>query len=317
LPQNLSQMKLSLVISVYNEEDNIEPLITNIHKALSHFDYEVIFVDDGSTDTTVSRVKEHGNEHIKTVVFNKNYGQTTAMAAGIDHACGDYIITLDGDLQNDPADIPMMVKVLEEGDWDVVAGVRAKRKDSLFIRKVPSRIANAMIRRLTRVYINDYGCTLKVFRSDVAKELGLYGELHRFIPVLAQLQGARITEVDVRHHPRIHGKTNYGLGRTFRVMSDLTLMVFFQKYLQKPMHLFGTLGIITFLIGMVINIYLLVVKLMGEDIWGRPLLILGITLTIGGIQLITSGIVAEMIMRTYYESQDKKTYRVKEVIVGK
>ncbi|MFC2123734.1 glycosyltransferase family 2 protein [Bacteroidota bacterium] len=310
-------MKLSLVISVYNEENNIEPLIKKIHASLENYDYEVIFVDDGSTDDTVNCIKKHGDKHIKAVVFNKNFGQTTAMAAGIDYAEGDYIVTLDGDLQNDPEDIPMMVNKLEDGNWDVVAGVRAKRKDSFFLRRIPSKMANAMIRKLTRVYINDYGCTLKVFRSDVAKDLGLYGELHRFIPVLAQLQGASITEMDVHHHPRIHGKTKYGLGRTFRVMSDLMLMVFFQKYLQRPMHLFGTLGIITFLIGMIINIYLLVVKLAGEDIWGRPLLILGITLTIGGIQLITSGIVAEMIMRTYYESQDKKTYRVKEVIVGK
>ena len=310
-------MKLSLVISVYNEEDNIEPLIKMIRDSLKGYDYEVIFVDDGSTDNTVNRIKDQGDQNVKTVVFNKNYGQTTAMAAGIDFADGDYIVTLDGDLQNDPEDIPLMVKKLEEGNWDIVAGVRAKRKDSFLIRKIPSRIANAMIRKLTKVYIHDYGCTLKVFRPEIAKDLGLYGELHRFIPVLAQLQGARITEMDVRHHARIHGKTKYGIGRTFRVMSDLILMVFFQKYLQRPMHLFGTLGIITFLIGMIINIYLLIVKLLGEDIWGRPLLILGITLTIGGIQLITSGIVAEMIMRTYYESQNKKTYRVKEVIIGK
>jgi len=309
-------MKLSLVISVFNEEENIEPLIKKIHESLQEYDYEVLFVDDGSTDDTVKQIKEHGDKHIKTVVFNKNFGQTTAIAAGIDYAAGDYIVTLDGDLQNDPEDIPLLLKKLEEGNWDVVAGVRTNRKDSFFVRKIPSKIANALIRKLTKVYINDYGCTLKIFRSNVAKDLGLYGELHRFIPVLAQLQGARITEMDVQHHPRIYGKTKYGLGRTFRVMSDLMLMVFFQKYLQRPMHLFGTLGIITFLIGMAINIYLLVVKLAGEDIWGRPLLILGITLVIGGIQLITSGIVAEMIMRTYYESQDKKTYRVKEVIVG-
>lgn len=310
-------MKISLVISVFNEEDNIEPLLASIRNSLDSYDYEVIFVDDGSVDDTVERIRRYGDQKVKTIVFNKNYGQTTAMAAGIDYAEGDYIVTLDGDLQNDPVDIPRMLTVLEEGNWDVVAGVRKKRKDGFFMRKIPSRIANALIRKLTRVYINDYGCTLKVFRADVAKELGLYGELHRFIPVLAQLQGARITEVDVSHYPRIHGNTKYGLGRTFRVLSDLMLMVFFQKYLQRPMHLFGTLGIFTFIIGMVINLYLLVEKILGHDIWGRPLLILGITLTIGGIQLITSGIVAEMIMRTYYESQDKKTYRVKEVIIGK
>ena len=310
-------MKISLVISVFNEEDNIEPLLTSIRNSLDSFDYEVIFVDDGSVDDTVERIRRYGDHRVKTIVFNKNYGQTTAMAAGIDYSEGNYIVTLDGDLQNDPGDIPGMLSVLEQGNWDVVAGVRKKRKDAFFMRKIPSKIANALIRKITKVYINDYGCTLKAFRADIAKELGLYGELHRFIPVLAQLQGARITEMDVSHHPRIHGKTKYGLGRTFRVLSDLMLMVFFQKYLQRPMHLFGTLGIFTFIIGMVINLYLLVEKILGHDIWGRPLLILGITLTIGGIQLITSGIVAEMIMRTYYESQDKKTYRVKEVIRGK
>ena len=169
-------MKLSLVISVYNEEENIKPLIDKIHESLTGYDYEVIFVDDGSTDNTVNQIKEHGNNQVKTIVFNKNFGQTTAMAAGIDYSDGDYIVTLDGDLQNDPEDIPSLVKKLEEGNWDVVAGVRARRKDSFFIRKIPSKIANALIRKLTRVYINDYGCTLKIFRSDVAKDLGLYGE---------------------------------------------------------------------------------------------------------------------------------------------
>lgn len=309
-------MKISLIISVYNEEDNILPLVTKIEDTLSGKDYEIIFVDDGSTDGTLRAIKKCNDEKIKTIVFNKNYGQTAAMAAGIDYAQGDYIITLDGDLQNDPADIPRMIELLEDGGWDVVAGRRAKRKDSLFIRKVPSKIANFLIRRLTNVYINDYGCTLKVFRSEIAKNLGLYGELHRFIPVLTDLQGARITEIDVKHHPRIHGTTKYGLSRTFRVMSDLLLMVFFQKFLQRPMHLFGTLGILSIGVGILINFYLLIVKLSGEDIGGRPLLILGVILTLGGIQLVSSGIISEIIMRTYYESQKKTTYLVKEVLVG-
>ncbi|MEM8896159.1 MAG: glycosyltransferase family 2 protein [Bacteroidota bacterium] len=312
-------MDLSLVITVYNEEDNIEPLLDQISTSLSDFDgdYEVVLVDDGSTDATVRRVKEFGNEHTKLVIFNKNYGQTTAMAAGIDHAEGKYIATLDGDLQNDPSDVPAMIEKLEKEDWDVVAGVRANRKDGMLLRKIPSGIANAMIRKLTGVYLHDYGCTLKLFKKDIAKNLGLYGELHRFIPVLAQLQGARLTEINVKHHPRIHGQSKYGLGRTFKVLSDLMLMVFFQKYLQRPMHLFGTAGIITFLVGIAINFYLLVLKVFGEDIWGRPLLILGITLVLGGVQLITIGLIAELIVRTYFESQSKKTYRVKEVIVGK
>jgi glycosyltransferase involved in cell wall biosynthesis len=310
-------MKLSLVISVFNEEENIKPLIESIDNALSGLDYEVIFVDDGSKDNTVSQISEFGNSHYTTVSFYKNFGQTAAMSAGIEQASGDLIITLDGDLQNDPADIPSMVKMLEDENWDVVAGRRANRKDFWISRKLPSKIANWIIRWLTGVRIHDYGCSLKVFRADVAKNLGLYGELHRFIPVLAQLQGAKITEVDVNHLPRQYGKTKYGIGRTFRVMSDLLLMIFYQKYLQKPMHLFGTLGIFTFVIGMILNIYLLIEKFLGHDIWGRPVLILAITLTLGGIQLITSGIIAEMIMRTYYESQDKKIYSIKKIFVGK
>jgi glycosyltransferase involved in cell wall biosynthesis len=313
----LGIMKISLVISVYNEVDSIRPLINKIEEALKDLNYEIVFVDDGSTDGTLEAIKSIENEKIKTVVFNKNYGQTTAMAAGIDYASGDYIATLDGDMQNDPADIPKMIKLLEDEGWDVVAGRRAKRKDSLFIRKIPSKIANTLIRRLTKVYINDYGCTLKVFKSEIAKNLGLYGELHRFIPVLAVLLGARITEVDVNHYPRIYGETKYGLSRTFRVMSDLLLMVFFQKYLQRPMHIFGTIGILAFIIGAFINFYLLVIKLFGEDIGGRPLLVLGIMLTLGGVQLISCGIIAEIIMRTYYETQKKSTYLVKEVLVGK
>lgn len=309
-------MKLSLVISVFNEEENIKPLIDQVDIALADFEYEVIFVDDGSSDATVDTIRKFGNSHYKTLSFYKNYGQTAAMSAGIDQAQGEIIVTMDGDLQNDPADIPRMVKVLVEGKWDVVAGIRANRHDS-FLRKFPSKIANWIIRKLTKVKISDFGCSLKIYRTDVAKNLGLYGELHRFIPVLAKMQGARITEMDVDHHPRIYGKAKYGLGRTFKVMSDLMLMVFFQKYMQKPMHLFGTLGIFTFVIGMILNIYLLVEKFLGHDIWGRPILILAITLTLGGIQLITSGIIAEVIMRTYYESQDKKIYRIKDIFIGK
>jgi glycosyltransferase involved in cell wall biosynthesis len=310
-------MKLSLVISVLNEEENIKPLIERIDDSLKGLDYEVIFVDDGSKDKTLDQIRELGDSHYTTVSFYKNFGQTAAMSAGIEQATGDLIITLDGDLQNDPADIPSMVKKLEDEGWDVVAGRRANRKDYWISRKLPSKIANWIIRWLTGVRIHDYGCSLKVFRADVAKNLGLYGELHRFIPVLAQLQGAKITEVDVTHHPRQYGKTKYGIGRTSRVMSDLLLMVFYQKYLQKPMHLFGTLGIFTFVIGVVLNIYLLIEKFLGHDIWGRPVLILAITLTLGGIQLITSGIIAEIIMRTYYESQDKKIYSIKNIFVGK
>ena len=306
-------MKISLVIPVMNEEDNIQPLFEKIDAALSKTNYEVVVVDDGSTDGTIANIRKYANERVRTVVLNKNYGQTTAMAAGIDQASGDYVVTLDGDLQNDPSDIPMMIDKLEKDHVDVVAGIRAKRRDGMVFRKIPSLLANAMIRRLTGVYLHDYGCTLKVFKRDIAKNLGLYGELHRFIPVLAQLQGARLTEMPVKHHPRVHGRSKYGLGRTFRVVSDLLLMVFFQKYFQRPMHLFGTTGLVAFLAGMLINMVLLVDKCVyGEDIGGRPLLILGVILLLGGVQLVTIGIVAELIVRTYFESQDKKTYRIKE-----
>lgn len=308
-------MELSLVITLYNEEKNVKPLLESIYFALKSIDYEVILVDDGSEDQTVPMVKKYASERVRLVVFNRNYGQTTAMSAGIHYARGKYIVTMDGDLQNDPQDIPaMFVKIKNEG-WGLVAGKRVKRNDGFFYRKLPSIIANIIIRKLTGVHISDYGCSLKIFRSDIAHNLGLYGELHRFIPVLAKLQGASIVEMDVKHHPRIFGKSKYGLSRTFRVISDLMLMLFFQKYVQKPMHLFGTIGIFSFLIGALINFYLLIEKLLGNDIWGRPLLLLGVVLLIGGIQLITFGFMAELIMRTYFESQNKKPYGVKEVFV--
>jgi glycosyltransferase involved in cell wall biosynthesis len=247
------------------------------------------------------------------VELRKNYGQSTAMTAGIDHSSGRYVALLDGDLQNDPTDIPSMLELIKKEDWDVVAGNRKNRKDGFILRKLPSRIANALIRRMTGVYIRDYGCTLKIFKREIAEELGLYGELHRFIPVLAKLQGARITQVDVKHHPRQFGKSKYGINRTFKVMSDLILMVFLRKYLQKPMHLFGTIGFISFGLGALINLYLLTLKIMGHDIWGKPLLILGLILLLGGIQFITIGIVADINVRTYFESQNKKTYTIRKI----
>ncbi|MBK9458966.1 MAG: glycosyltransferase family 2 protein [Sphingobacteriales bacterium] len=310
-------MLLSIVITLLNEQDNIAPLLQNIDNALKDWEYEVVLVDDGSTDQTVARIKQLANKHVKLLVFRKNFGQTAAMKAGIDYATGDYIITMDGDLQNDPTDIPAMIAKLETEGLDVVAGRRANRQDGFVLRKIPSSIANALIRRLTGVYIHDYGCSLKVMKQDVAKNLGLYGQLHRFIPVLASIQGAKIAEMDVKHHARVHGTSKYGLGRTFKVMSDLMLMLFFQQYMQRPMHLFGPLGIFSFFSGSAILFYLLIIKIMGNDIWGRPLLLLGMVLLIAGIQIITIGIVAEIMMRTYYESQEKTTYRVRETFVGK
>jgi len=309
--------KLSLVVPMMNEEDNIAPLFKAVREALKDIDYEFILVDDGSTDNTVAKMKELADERTKILVFNRNCGQTQAMSAGIEVAEGELIATIDGDLQNDPTDIPLMIAKLENEGWDVVAGRRLKRQDGMFLRKIPSKIANWIIRKTTKVYLNDYGCTLKVYKSDVAKNLGLYGELHRFIPVLAKMYGAKIVEMNVKHHARIHGESKYGIGRTFKVVSDLLLMLFMQKYKTKPMHLFGGLGVASFGAGFIIGFYLLVLKLLGNDIGGRPLLTLGIVLLITGIQLITTGFLSELIMRTYYESQNKTPYTIKEIFVGK
>jgi len=312
----MNQPLLSVVITVYNEEDNIQPLLQATYAALSGMDYEVILVEDGSSDRTVAEVKKYANTRTKLLIFNRNHGQTTALAAGIDQATGHYIATMDGDLQNDPTDIPGMLQKAMDEDWDVVAGRRANRQDGFVLRKIPSKIANWVIRNTTKVYLNDYGCTLRVYKADIAQTMGLYGELHRCIPVLAKQEGAKMVEVDVKHHPRIHGTSKYGLSRTFKVMADLILMLFFQKYFQRPIHLFGGLGLLSFFLGAIINVYLLTLKLLGEDIWGRPILILGFILILGGIQLITTGIIAELIVRTYFESQDKKTYRIKSIYTG-
>lgn len=312
----MNRPKLSVVVTVYNEEKNIQPLLEATYSALFGIDYELILVEDGSTDATIIEVKKYANVRTKLIIFNRNFGQTTALAAGIDQATGEYIATMDGDLQNDPTDIPEMLKKAIEEQWDVVAGRRANRKDGLALRKIPSKIANWLIRNLTKVYLHDYGCSLRVYKADIAQNMGLYGELHRFIPVLAKQEGAKMTEVDVKHHPRIHGKSKYGLNRTFKVISDLILMLFFQKYFQRPIHIFGGLGLFSFTIGLIISVYLMFLKILGEDIWGRPIMILGFILILGGIQLITTGIIAEIIVRTYFESQDKKTYRIKEIYQG-
>lgn len=310
-------MLLSVVLPVYNEKDNIKPMLEEITKSLNGFDYEIIFVNDGSSDETADIIKKNATSNIKLVSFTRNFGQTSAMAAGIEAAEGKFIATLDGDLQNDPSDIPMMMKKLEDEDLDIVAGIRQKRKDGAVLRKIPSKIANVLIRRFTKVHITDYGCTLKVFRSDIAKRLDLYGELHRFIPILGAMEGAKIKEVPVKHHARKFGTSKYGIGRTFRVLSDLMLMIFLMKYRQKPMHLFGTIGASMILGGGLIETYLLLLKIFGEDIGGRPLFYVGIFLIITGVQLITTGFIAELLMRTYYGSQNKKPYNIKEVYQGK
>jgi len=309
-------MKLSVVVSVYNEEYNVIPLTGMIVEALKDIDFEIVFIDDGSRDKTVSNIKSVISRNIKLIELRKNFGQSAALAAGIDHAEGEYIATIDGDLQNDPSDILSMLHKLENEDIDVVAGIRVNRKDGLVRRKIPSIIANWMIRRATGLKLRDYGCSLRVFKSGIAKELGLYGEMHRFIPLLLYMQGASIEQVPVKHHPRIHGKSKYGLGRTFKVITDLILMLFFKKYMMRPMHLFGGIGLILLFIGVVLNAYLLILKILGNDIWGKPLLILALITFLSGLQFVTSGILAEIQMRTYYESQNKKHYSVKRITKG-
>jgi len=307
--------KLSLVICVYNEEPNIVPLSEQIKNALDGYDFETIFVDDGSTDGTRDKIMEIRDSRFILVELKRNYGQSSALQAGIDQAEGEYVVLLDGDLQNDPADIPHMLKKMETEEWDMVAGVRANRKDGMFLRKIPSKIANYMIRKSTGIQMRDLGCTLKIFTKDIIKSIHIYGELHRYIPVLVTLEGAtRITQVDVNHRQRKYGKSKYNLNRTTRVLSDLLLMLFFKKYLQQPMHFFGGLGLITLGIGILINIYMLILKIAGHDIWGKPLLLLGILLVMGGIQFITIGILAELQMRTYFESQHKTPYRIKRIV---
>ncbi|MCK5730126.1 MAG: glycosyltransferase family 2 protein [Draconibacterium sp.] len=310
--------KLSLVICVWNEEPNIKPLSEQIKKALNDYDFEAIFVDDGSTDNTCGEIKKINDDRFILVELKRNYGQSSALQAGIDQAEGEFVVLLDGDLQNDPADIPMMLQMMEKDEWEMVAGVRANRKDGMFFRKVPSKIANYMIRKSTGIYMKDLGCTLKIFTKETIKSIHIYGELHRYIPALITFEGAtKITQVDVNHRSREFGESKYNLSRTTRVLSDLILMVFFKKYLQRPMHFFGTIGLVTFGIGVLINFYLLLLKLFGNDIWGKPLLLLGVLLVMGGIQFITIGIIAELQMRTYFESQNKKPYRVKRVILAK
>lgn len=307
---------LSIVIPVYNEEDNVKLLSEKVKEALVDYRYELILIDDGSTDNTRQNTKAINDPNLTLIELKKNYGQSLALAAGIDHASGDYIITLDGDLQNDPLDIPMMIDKLEEGDYDVVTGIRAKRKDN-FVRTIPSKIANAMVRKATGMDIKDNGCALKVFTNEMAKDINLYGEMHRFINLLAYLNGARIAQVPVRHHARQFGQSKYGLGRTFKVLNDLTLIIFMRKYMQRPIHLFGNAGLISLSLGFLAMLWLAIVKFgLGEDIGTRPLLIVGVVLILAGIQLITMGIVVDLLMKTYYESQSMRPYRIRKITKG-
>ncbi|MBK8555130.1 MAG: glycosyltransferase family 2 protein [Lewinellaceae bacterium] len=304
---------LSVVVCVYNEQENIRPMVEQIDAAMAGMDYEIVYVDDGSTDRTLEELRNLHHPRMQIVEFRRNYGQSAALAAGIEAARGAWIATMDGDLQNDPSDVPRMLQIAEERRLDMLAGIRQKRQDGMLLRKVPSKIANWMIREASGVHLHDYGCTLKVFRSELAKSLGIYGELHRFIPVLADLEGARMDETPVKHHARSFGKSKYGINRTIRVLSDLLLILYLKRFRHKPMHLFGGWGVLMTGIGTLIMLYLFVEKLLGHDIWGRPLLMLGTILLVAGLQLVALGILAEMQVRTYYESQGKKPYRIREV----
>ena len=304
--------EVSVVVPMFNEVENVLLMLTALQEALHGLTHEIILVDDGSTDGTIARAWQTKVPFVRIVEMMRNYGQTSAMAAGIQEARGEYVVTLDGDLQNDPADIPLMLEKARREDWDVVAGRRANRQDGWLLRKIPSQLANAMIRRLTGVYLYDYGCTLKVFRRTIAQNLGLYGELHRFIPVLADIQGARMTEMDVRHHPRRFGKSKYGLGRTTKVLSDLLLMVYFQRWMKKPMHLFGPLGGLL-LLGGVGTMFFQLLASLGVGSGSGVALMTGMILTISGLLFLSLGIFAEIQMRIYYEHQSKTPYSIRKI----
>jgi glycosyltransferase involved in cell wall biosynthesis len=278
-------------------------------------DYEIIFVDDGSEDGTFEVLEKIADtdKRVKVIRFKRNYGQTSAMYAGFQHAKGDVIVTMDADLQNDPEDIPTLLKKLEEG-YDLVSGWRKERKDPFLSRKLPSMVANWIISKATGVHLHDYGCTLKVYRAELLKELELYGDMHRFLPALTKRQGAKITEIVVRHHPRLYGKSKYGIGRTIRVILDILLVKFLNEYINKPMYVFGTAGFLLFAVGMLILLYLTFLKLFGEDIGRRPLLILSVLLILAGIQLISTGILAEMMVRIYYRIKEEKPYIIEKTI---
>ena len=307
---------LSIVVPLYNEDENAVLLTQKIHESLVGYNYHIIYIDDFSTDNTRKVIKNMDDNKVHLIELKKNYGQSLALAAGLDYAEGEYIITMDGDLQNDPSDIPQMLEYAVNDEFDLVTGIRQKRKDSL-VKKISSKIANLLARKITKLDIKDNGCALKVFTKDIAKDLNLYGEMHRFITLLAHLEGAQIKQVPVKHHARNAGVSKYGLERVFKVVADMMLLLFIRKYFQRPIHLFGIFGFLMIFLGILINIYLLIVKWgFGEDIGTRPLLIFGLMFILAGIQVFTIGIVMELLIRTYYESQKKRPYRIKKVTVG-
>ncbi|MDB9519617.1 glycosyltransferase family 2 protein [Roseofilum reptotaenium CS-1145] len=310
--------EISVIAPIYNEVESLPLLVEAISKILPQTQrtYELICVDDGSSDGSTELLTElaHKTPHLKAVILRRNYGQTPAMAAGFEYAQGNIFITLDADLQNDPADIPLLLETIEQG-YDLVSGWRKQRQDDAVTRLLPSKIANWIIGKVTGVQLHDYGCSLKAYRAEVVADMNLYGELHRFLPALAFIEGARITEIPVRHHARQYGKSKYGLGRTFRVLMDLLTVWFMKTFLTRPMHIFGSMGLLSMFVGFLLGIYLTILKFgFGEEIGGRPLLILVVVLLLTGIQLFCFGLLGELLMRTYHESQNRPIYRVRSVI---
>jgi glycosyltransferase involved in cell wall biosynthesis len=310
-------MELSIVIPVFNEEENIEPLIREIDAVLkpSGKTYEIVVVDDGSKDGTFAGLRRlHDNGGLKVVRLKRNFGQTAALSAGLNYAEGEIVILMDGDAQNDPADIPALLAKIDEGN-DLVAGWRFNRQDPFLNRRLPSMIANWLISSTTKVKLHDYGCTLKAMRKELAKSLRLYGEMHRFIPAIAYERGAQIAELKVHHRPRLRGQSKYGISRTLRVVLDLLTVKFLISYSTRPAHVFGPIGFISGFAGFAIALSLTVQKLIyNEPIGGRPLLLLAILLIFIGIQFITMGLLGEMLARTYHESQDRAVYVVGEIL---
>lgn len=307
-----------MVVPLYNEVESVPHLLDAIASTLAqnHLTYEIVAVDDGSQDGTVELLKQLAQDRadLRVVLLRRNYGQTAAMAAGFNHARAKTIVTLDGDLQNDPQDIPMLLDKLQEG-YDVVSGWRKHRQDKALTRRLPSKIANWLIGHVTGVSLHDYGCSLKAYRAELVADMNLYGELHRFLPALAAIEGAKIAELPVHHHARKYGVSKYGLGRTFRVLMDLLTVYFMKTFLTRPMHAFGWFGLLSTLVGLGMGGYLTYVKLVGqESIGDRPLLTLAVVLVLGGIYLFSFGLLAELVMRTYHESQGRQIYRVREVI---
>lgn len=308
--------EVSVVVPIHNEVESIPHLISAIATTLkaNQLSYEIICVDDGSRDGSTDLLKEQAQRRtdLEAVILRRNYGQTAAMAAGFKVARGRVIVTLDGDLQNDPADIPRLLAKLDEG-YDLVSGWRKQRQDAALTRLLPSKIANRLIGVVTGVKLHDYGCSLKAYRSELVADMNLYGELHRFLPALAFIEGAKITEIPVGHHARRYGKSKYGLDRTFRVVMDLLTIYFMKSFLTRPMHVFGLLGLVSMVMGFLLGGYLSFLKIaFNQSIGDRPLLILTVVLLLAGVQLFCFGLLAEVLMRTYYESQNRPIYRVRE-----